>query len=120
MSLKVTKTEAKKTVRRYSDAEKAQLLNAYQKLRNSDKTAQEAANAVNVPYITLRTWQRKREALVAPVVQGAPAKGTNAKRTKKAKASKVASGSVTLILPSGVRAEFSTPEDAARFLKAQS
>lgn len=122
MSLKVKKTKAKKQVRRYDEAERTKLLDTYEKLRNAGKTAEQAAAEVDVPYITLRTWQRKVEAKrTAPkgtVVATAGAKASKSKRTTQ-KAPKGSSPAVTMTLPDGVQVEFATPEDAARFLKAR-
>ena len=118
MGNKVKKTK-KKTVRRYGGAEKIQLLEKYQKLRNEGSNAIPAAEKVGVPYITLRTWQKdievkaknNKKKKVAPV----PARGA---QPKKAKPSKQLLSSVTLVLTDGTRVECGSAAAAAQFIKA--
>jgi hypothetical protein len=120
MATKVTKTEAKKTVKRYGDAERMQLLDKYHALRKEGKNAAVAAEELSVPYITLRTWEKAIEVKAAGKKKAAKVAARGAKAKKKAKTVKRApvSGGVVLVLPDGTRVECARAEDAVQFIKA--
>lgn len=49
----------KKKGKRYTEAEKKELLKKYYTLRQEGVTTSEASKEVGVPYITLRSWDKK-------------------------------------------------------------
>lgn len=137
---KATKKPArvKATKKRHSLKEKAKLLAKYFKLCKGGKTANDAAEAVGVPYITLHYWAK----------QAAPALARGAKAKKRVKAKPVArkqsthrgnkrgrkpgkkrlalvqvpvqqtplSASIMITLQSGVKVECASANDAAAVL----
>jgi len=124
MSLKVKKTKTKKVAKRYDEAVKVQLLNAYHELRTGGKNAAVAAKEVGVPYITLRTWQKARE--VKPTASKKPGKvfargvrpSRKLKEPKKAPKSADAASTVVVVLPDGTRVEGLSAKEAVDFIKA--
>jgi hypothetical protein len=91
-----------KMAKRYSDKQKTSLLAKYHTLRKSGKTAQQAAKAVNVSYLTLRKWEKSSPA------SAASRKGTVA--------DVIRSGSIALTTPAGYRIETDSPEQMAAVL----
>jgi len=117
MGNKVKKTEPKKRVKRYDDAEKVKLLNDYQELRNGGKNADVAAKEVGVPYITLRTWQKAKEKKPKGKKKAVKALARGAK-AKKVRTPKAPSAAVVLVLTDGTRVECANATDAVAFIKA--
>ncbi len=94
--------------KRYSDAEKQQLLARYRELRNAGQTTKQAAASLGMPYLTLRRWELAEPAAApAENVRRAqvrvPPYGPTVEVTSE--------GHLTLITPAGFRIEgLSTPE----------
>jgi len=108
LARKSTKKKASKRKKRsrYTPEKKKELLKKYHALCKSGKTTAEAAKEIGVPYITLRTWERK----------------TGKKRGRagtKAKSASVSQKSGKLILetPKGYRIEGLSPSDLVKILK---
>lgn len=123
MSTKVKKTKTKKKAKRYDEAEKVKLLNAYQELRNQGKNADVAAKEIGVPYITLRYWQKAKE--VKPKAKKmsrkprkAAARGVKAKKRTKTSRRASSNAAVVLVLGDGTRVECSSAKDAVQFIRA--
>lgn len=118
-------TVVKKKLTRYSPEKRKELLTQYTKLRKKGMTAADAANQLAVPYITLRTWEKK----------GTPKRGKGSKVSKKVGRKKAAKrgrpktaktrkskkrfkGRVRITFPDGTVVACETPADAATVLSA--
>ena len=116
---KVKRVETKRKSNRYDEAERLKLLGNYQKLRDEGAKADNAASAVGVPYITLRTWQKNIEQGAGKSKTQKVARGARVKKVKRApKAEPTSCAAVTLVLTDGTRVECASPVDAAEFIKA--
>jgi flagellar biosynthesis GTPase FlhF len=94
--------------KRYSDAEKQQLLSRYRELRNAGQTAKQAAASLGMPYLTLRRWE-----LAVPAT--APAEDVRRAQVRVPPygptVEVTSQGHLTLVTPAGFRIEgLSTPE----------
>lgn len=99
--VKKMKSESKtgsKRGKRYNDKAKAELLAKYNQLRQSGVNAQEAAQNVGIPYITLRSWEKKTQSPQA-------SRGRRGRPPATAPRAPVAQGGVTLVTPNGHRLE---------------
>lgn len=117
-----TKKTTTKSGKRYSDEVRSNLLAKYLQLRKEGVTIARASKSVGVPYITLRTWERK-----AHKITGKPGVKTAARKVlKKATAlrkslspKRAMTGGITLITPAGFRVEgISSTELLAKILIA--
>jgi DNA-binding XRE family transcriptional regulator len=100
--------------KRYSKGRKLALLSKYRELRKKGMTAQKAAKAVKVSYLTLRKWEKETG---APKL-GRAGSGKAGKKGRSAATTHGKRGGLTLITPAGFRIEGISSKELIQVLKA--
>lgn len=126
-SKRTAKPKARKKAakaKRYSDQRKAELLQKYVELRKAGETTQSAAKKIGVPYITVRSWEKKA-GKSRPKHSGPKALNKALKKAlKKGKSSQKAAeatagrGRLSLVTPAGYRIEGISSEQLIQVLKS--
>jgi hypothetical protein len=114
-------TPVKKKAKRYSSKEKTDLLSKYAKLRNDGVTAQNAAAKLKIPYITLRSWEKKAGKGKTPAQRSAHTelkKAFGSTTTKRNSVASLQNTGLTLVTPTGYRIERITTTDIIKVLKS--
>ncbi len=93
-----------KIKKQYTPAQRRKLLQQYHDHRKDGKTAAQAAELVNVAYMTLHTWEK------------APEKRSNKGAKSKVYAAPATGGKIVIYFPNGCRADCQTVQDAAQLL----
>ena len=94
--------------KRLNDKQKAKKLAKYNQLRESGKTARQAAKLVGVTYATLLKWEKGG---------GKPGKGTRKTKARVSRKVAAAPARVTLVTPDGFRIEADDLKDIVVVLK---
>jgi len=121
LAKKTTKKKATKKRKRarYTPDKKKELLKKYNSLTKSGKTTSEAAKEIGVPYITLRTWERKKGVKKPTKTAGKKRGRPKGKARTQAKFATVTTKKRKLVLetPTGFRIEGLSPKDLAKVLR---
>jgi histone H1/5 len=114
---KAAKKTAKKTKnKRYSDKRRAELLAKYNALCSAGDTTKVAAEKVGVPYITLRSWEKKSGKPTGRKPSKARKQATKTQRPAKAPKPGKRTG-MTLTTPTGFRVEGISAAELVRVIK---
>ena len=100
---------AGKKGKRYTPKEKKEILDKYSSLRASGTNAYDAAKKVGISYITIRSWEKKA---------GVGRRPKGAETAKASGPASKSSGSLSMVLPNGVRVEGLTAEQAIKIIKS--
>jgi len=117
-------TVVKKKLARYTPEKRKELLSKYSKCRKEGMTAAAAAKQVAVPYITLRTWEKKGATkskgtkVTKKVGRKKIGKRGRPKNAKSTKFKKRFKGRVRITFPDGTMVSCETVADATAVLSA--
>jgi len=121
LAKKTTKKKAPKKRKRtrYTPDKKKELLKKYHSLTKSGKTTSDAAKEVGVPYITLRSWEKKKGGKKPAKTAGKKRGRPKGKARTQAKAATVSTkkGQLVLETPKGFRIEGLSPKDLVKVLR---
>lgn len=106
--------------KRYSEKQKAKLLEKYSLQRKSGSTTVQAAKKVGVTYATILNWQKKPskpkgKKNTTAILNKAVARPRGRKATNQA--SQKSNGGMALVTPNGYRIEGITPKELIQVLK---
>ena len=110
----------KKKATSYTPEKRKELLGKYNSLRKQGETAAAAAKATGVPYITLRTWEKKTtgKGSKVPTAKAGRKKVGKRGRPKAKQTAPRFKGRVRITLKDGTVIACETPADAATVLSS--